>query len=152
MIPPLKVLIYPHPMLKNKTKDVDHVSDFHRDLVSKMLITMSMSGNCIGLSANQVGYPISLLVVSVSGLSPLVMFNANIVTESEETETYPEGCVSLPGITSRPIRNSSITVDFLNINGQPRTKILTGLAAIAVQHEIDHLNGITMVDRENLNK
>jgi peptide deformylase len=160
----LSILQYGDPMLRAKGKRVEKVDDRIRELAQNMIETMH-AANGVGLAAQQVGEAIQLTVLDVSQVEdrpttmklndeniepaaamPLVLINPQIDLGSE-TETGTEGCLSFPEITGEIERAKSVTVRAQNLNGDPIEIETTGFLARAIQHEVDHLNGILFIDR-----
>ena len=160
----LSILQYGDPILRAKGKRIEQIDDRIRELVQNMIETMHMA-NGVGLAAQQVGEPIQLTVLDVSQvedrptemklnrkvvdvktLMPLVLVNPQLEL-GNETETGTEGCLSFPEITGEIDRAKSITVRAQNLQGEPIEIQTTGFLARAIQHEVDHLNGILFIDR-----
>jgi peptide deformylase len=160
----LSILQYGDPVLRAKGKRVDKIDNRVRELAQNMIETMH-AANGVGLAAQQVGEALQLTVLDVSQVEdrpstmklkgkdidpknamPLVLINPEIELR-EETEVGTEGCLSFPEITGDIERAKSIRVCAQNLDGE-RTEIETsGLLARAIQHELDHLNGILFIDR-----
>ena len=143
----LKILIFPDQRLRTVAKEVLVIDDEIKALVSNLLETM-YEGNGIGLSATQVNIHKRILVVDVSDEkdSPLVLINPKIKVLDKEEKTYSEGCLSVPGFFEEVSRPSEINITALNIEGERFTIMATDLLAVAVQHEMDHLDGKIFVD------
>ena len=119
-----------------------------RDLVRDMKETM-LSLNGIGLAAPQVGVNLRVIVMSVSTSPPVQeMINPVITSYSSEDVEIEEGCLSIPGEYLKIKRPHRIHVKFQDLSGKYKKWNLKGLEARVVQHEIDHLDGILMTDRE----
>jgi len=105
-------------------------------------------GNGIGLSATQVNIHKRILVVDITDEkdSPLVLINPKIKVLNKEEKIYSEGCLSVPGFFEEVSRPSEINITALNIEGERFTIMATDLLAVAVQHEMDHLDGKIFVD------
>ena len=121
-----------------------------RDLIGDMKETMS-SMNGIGVAAPQVGVNLRVIVVQLMNVGKLVgpvqeMINPVIQSTSEELVEHEEGCLSIPGEYIKLERPRSIDVKFQDLRGKYKRWHLKGLEARVVQHEIDHLDGILMVD------
>lgn len=121
-----------------------------RDLIGDMKETM-LSMNGIGLAAPQVGVNLRVIVVQLMNVGKLVgpvqeMINPVIQSTSEELVEHEEGCLSIPGEYIKLERPRSIDVKFQDLRGKYKRWHLKGLEARVVQHEIDHLDGILMVD------
>jgi len=160
----LSILQYGDPILRAKGKRIEQIDDRIRELVQNMIETMHMA-NGVGLAAQQVGEPIQLTVLDVSQVEdrptemklngkvvdaktvmPLVLVNPQLEL-GNETEPGTEGCLSFPEITGEIDRAKSITVRAQNLQGEPIEIQTTGFLARAIQHEVDHLNGILFIDR-----
>lgn len=133
------------PALKAKAFPVEDVTDEVRRLARDMLDTMYANGGC-GLAANQVNSLQRVIVVDLSERhnSPMVMINPEI-TKARGTQTRLEGCLSYPGRKVKVTRAAKLTVKYLDDQGTPCSLKASSLFAQAVQHEIDHLNGICAV-------
>src|SRR5919108_3683932 len=143
---PRSVLLYPDPALKRvaapiQASEVEGVRD-------ELLATMGSYERCVGLAAPQIGRPVRMAVVDVSehpkaetsnGL--LVLANPKIVL-AEGSEVAREGCLSLPDITANVRRATRVVVEYLGGSVE-----CLGFEARAVQHEIDHLDGVLFLDR-----
>lgn len=103
-----------------------------------------------GLAAPQVGAMLRIFVMDATwkdGLyAPQVFVNPQILWLSEARTTGPEGCLSLPGLTAEINRATSLRMTWTDLDGHSRDALLTGFAAICVQHEYDHLDGIVTLD------
>jgi peptide deformylase len=143
-----EILIWPHPVLKQKARPVATVDDSIRALVKDMFETM-YSAEGVGLAAPQVGVLQRVIVLDTTPrqpeLKPLAMINPEILSREGET-TYTEGCLSIPGESEDVDRAAVVTVKFLDLDGQEQTLRCEGLLSIAVQHEADHLDGTVFVD------
>ena len=143
----LKILIFPDQRLRTVAKEVLVIDDEIKALVSNLLETM-YEGNGIGLSATQVNIHKRILVVDVSDEkdSPLILINPKIKVLDKEEKIYSEGCLSVPGFFEEVSRPSEINITALNLEGERFTIMATDLLAVAVQHEMDHLDGKIFVD------
>ena len=117
----------------------------------RLLHELRQSENGIGLAANQIGIQKRVGVINVK--EPLVLINPKIVEKSKEQFVFPEGCLSFPNDKIKTIRHQDIVVEADNHEGQlsfsaNSQDINDAFECVCVQHEIDHLNGITMFDRE----
>ena len=121
------------------------------EIATKLLHELRQSEDGIGLAANQIGINKRVCVVNVN--NPIVLINPEIIEQSEEKFVFPEGCLSFPDSKVRTTRNVSIKVksdnhkEVLSFNAESKD-INDAFECVCVQHEIDHLNGITMFDRE----
>ena len=117
----------------------------------RLLHELREADNGIGLAANQIGINKRVCVVNVK--EPLVLINPKIVEKSKEQFVFPEGCLSFPNKKVRTIRYKEITVEADNHKGKlvfsaDSKEINDAFECVCVQHEIDHLDGITMFERE----
>jgi peptide deformylase len=142
------ILIWPDPLLKKKASKVAKVDAPVRVLVRDMFETM-YSAEGVGLAAPQVGVLQRVIVLDTSprdeGVKPLAMVNPEIIA-LEGTATWDEGCLSIPGESEDVERAETVTVRYLDEQGEVRELTTAGLLAIAIQHEVDHLDGIVFVD------
>ena len=122
------------------------------DIAKRLLEELSNSKNGIGLAANQIGINKRVCVINVKE-EPLILINPEIIERSKETFVFPEGCLSFPNKHVRTIRNTSIKVKADNHDEELTFSVNSkdykdAFECACVQHEIDHLDGITMFDRE----
>lgn len=119
------------------------------NFAKNLFFTMKMSGG-IGLAAPQVGNMIRIIVIDTTpvkgGTFKGIMLNPEALV-SEGSCEYDEGCLSFPGKTVHTQRSAKVTVKYQDFNGNTKTREFTGIDAICAQHEIDHLNGITFLER-----
>lgn len=144
------ILIHPDPRLKKVCDPVADLSDDLRSLADDMLETMYDAPG-IGLAAPQVGVLSRLIVLDCvkeegEAPRPLVMFNPEVVAASDETNSYEEGCLSIPDQYAEVTRPAEVTVKWIDRDGTERQEDFDGLWATCVQHEIDHLNGKLFID------
>ncbi len=164
----LPLVLAPDPFLKKISQVVDKIDDSLKEFLKQMVQTMYHEGG-IGLAGVQVGFLKRVLVMDVDyeishhhhhddeeieckdfeiiNPNPQYFINPEIIESSSEKSSFNEGCLSFPGARAEVIRPEAITVKFLDINGQEQVKRYDGISATCIQHEIDHLNGITFVDR-----
>lgn len=136
------------PVLRQRAQPVSPADPEIRQLVDDLFETMRAAKG-VGLAANQVGVAQRVAVVDVGEESgpPLVLVNPRIVEIGDESETAEEGCLSIPDIFSDVDRAHTIVLEALDRDGQPYRITVSGFKARAVQHEIDHLDGILFLDR-----
>ena len=143
-----EILIWPHPVLKKKAAPVEKVDASIRSLVDDMFETM-YAADGVGLAAPQVGVLKRIIVLDATPRQPesqpIAMINPEIIATDGIT-TYREGCLSLPGEAEDVERAARVSVRFLDVDGTARTISADQLLAIALQHEIDHLDGVVFVD------
>lgn len=160
----LEIVQYGDPVLRAKGKRIDKIDDRIRELAQNMIETMH-AANGVGLAAQQIGEPIQLTVLDVSQVDdrpttlilngseidpkspmPMVLINPEIDLGAE-TDMGTEGCLSFPEITGEISRAKSIVVRGQDLEGNSIKIETTGFLARAIQHEVDHLNGILFIDR-----
>jgi len=142
------ILIHPDPRLKKVCAPVADLSDDLRTLADDMLQTMYDAPG-IGLAAPQVGVLDRLIVmdcVKDGEPEPVVMFNPEVLSSSEDLDVYEEGCLSIPEQFAEVTRPAEVRVGWIDLDGNPQEKDFDGLWATCVQHEIDHLNGKLFID------
>ena len=145
----LPILEFPDPRLRTKAADVDPAelaTPAFQALLDDMFETMYDAPG-IGLAASQVDVHMRFMVIDVSEdrSRPMVFVNPEIVA-SEGGQVYQEGCLSVPGIYADVTRADTITVRYLDRQGQPQELATDGLLAVCIQHEMDHLVGKLFVD------
>jgi peptide deformylase len=142
----LKILHYPDPRLHTVAKPVSEVDDAIRGLAADMAETM-YSAPGIGLAATQVDRHIRLIVVDISEQKNrlLTLINPRILMKEGES-VHEEGCLSVPGIYDKVARAEHIRVQALDLAGKTFEMDATGLLAVCIQHEIDHLDGKVFVE------
>jgi len=145
----MEILKYPNPILRQEAKPVadEDFNDGLKQLAHDMLQTMYEHGG-VGLAAPQVGQSIRLVVVDFTSdhSKPLTMVNP-IILKTEGKQSYEEGCLSFPGTFSRLQSAEKIEVIYRDLNGFTHEETFDGLAAVAIQHEVDHLDGKLFLDR-----
>ena len=143
-----EILIWPDPRLKEKALPVASVDDDVRRLVDDMFETM-YAAEGVGLAATQIGVHQREVVVDTSSsdeeVRPFAMINPEIL-ETEGTMKYREGCLSVPGEAEEVKRAARVKVRFLDRDGRQVEMEATGLTAVCIQHECDHLEGVLFVD------
>lgn len=147
----LKVYEYPHPILKKKATEVEAVDDELRKFLDDMLETMYHAVG-VGLAAPQVGVSKRIVVIDISHddedkMDPLYMVNPKIIWKSEEKVCGEEGCLSVPEQKAEVERFAAVKVEYLDYHGNKQILEAEDFLAIAVQHELDHLDGILYIDR-----
>ncbi|HZY12122.1 MAG TPA: peptide deformylase [Beijerinckiaceae bacterium] len=143
------IISLPDPRLRQKSEPVTRVDDSVRQLMDDMLETMYDAPG-IGLASIQVGVPKRVVVIDTAKdgeeKHPLFLANPEIVWSSEEKRVYQEGCLSIPDFTDDVERPERVRARFLDRNGEAQEIEADGLLATALQHEIDHLNGVLFID------
>ena len=163
----LSIFQYGDPILRTKGKQIEKIDNHIRELVANMIETMH-AAHGVGLAAQQVGKALQLTVLDVSEVEdrastmklngkevdpkasmPLVLINPEIEVAGGATEIGTEGCLSFPEITGEIERAKSIIVHAQTLEDDKIHIEASGLLARAIQHEVDHLNGILFIDRMN---
>ena len=142
----MPIVRVPEPVLRQKTKKVKKIDAWIQRLIDDMAATMYDAPG-VGLAANQVGVPLRICVIDAPESSPglVVLINPEIVRRSG-TRECDEGCLSLPGYKGCITRSEKVVVKGLNRDGRPVRYHADGLFAEAIEHEVDHLNGILYFD------
>jgi peptide deformylase len=142
--------------LRQSAQPIEAVQDPNlQTLIDELLQTMAQSAG-VGIAAPQVGILKQLVIIAsrptpryphAPEMSPTPMLNPKLVEHSDEMEKGWEGCLSVPGIRGLVPRYRSVTVDYLDRDGQPQRQILHDFVARIFQHEYDHLQGVVFIDR-----
>ena len=144
-----EIRVVPDPVLKQKSQPVDTVDDALRALMDDMLETMYAAPG-IGLAAVQIGVPKRVIVMDLARAeepkAPRYFVNPEIVWRSEETAPYEEGCLSVPEIYDEVERPARVRLRYLDYDGKPVEEEAEGLFAVCIQHEMDHLEGVLLID------
>lgn len=145
----MEVVHYGDPILRKKCKAVNDFKNLE-GLINDMFDTM-YEENGIGLAANQVGVDLNLFIIDISdieeeGENIHVFINGKILESSGES-WFEEGCLSIPDVRLDVKRPETITFKYKDRSGNEHVKEFNGLLARAIQHEVDHLNGVFIVDR-----
>ncbi len=148
------ILLYPDPILKQVAEPVDRIDAPVVAIIQDLVDTMIDSGHSVGVAAPQIGELHRIVVVDVSksklgkdnnhGL--LEMVNPEII-EKSGSRIMREGCMSVPDYTGNVTRAEHIVVEFTDRTGQRRVIEASGFEAVAIQHELDHLDGMLFLDR-----
>jgi peptide deformylase len=145
----LEILTYPHPLLKKRCLEVEKIDGEVKRLIHDMTETM-YEANGVGLAACQVGVNKRVIVLDVSPLDPeqdlFALVNPEIVAEEEEID-HEEGCLSVPDCLETIKRKQKVRVRGMSPEGKEVELEAQGILAIALQHEVDHINGVLILDR-----
>ncbi len=141
----IPIRIAPDPVLRQKSKRVRTIDGSIKKLITNMQETMrAVSG--VGLAAPQVGVPLRVVVIGMPEEEDVVLINPQILRKTGE-RVVTEGCLSIPGYVGEIKRAESVRIKALDLNGKEiRLKAKNELLAQALEHEIDHLNGVLYVD------
>ena len=134
----------PDTVLRGKAKRVSIIDKSIHQFIDDMIATMQHT-NGVGLAAPQIGVPLRIVVLKMPEEEPLVIINPEIVKRSGEREVV-EGCLSAPGYQGLIKRSTSVTVKGLSREGAKIRIKATDLMAQALEHELDHLNGVLYID------
>ncbi|MGM0599004.1 MAG: peptide deformylase [Candidatus Rifleibacteriota bacterium] len=139
-----RVLHYGESPLRKESEEISEINEEIEKLVEDMFETMYDS-NGVGLAAPQVGKNIRLCVID-TGDDPLIFINPEIIKKSGK-EVDDEGCLSLPGLSEKVARATTVVARATDIDGSEFEIEAEGLLARAIQHELDHLDGVLFIDR-----
>ncbi len=147
-----EILIWPDPELLKVSEPVEAIDDEIRALAEDLLETM-YEADGVGLAAPQVGVHKRMLVVDIygteedrpSGEEPLIIINPEFVVREGEL-TWEEGCLSVPGEVGKVTRAAKVRMEYIDLDGNKQFVEAEGLKAVALQHEVDHLDGKLFVD------
>ena len=151
----LPIVAYGHPMLKKKSAPVSKDCPELTGLLADRWETLEKTGG-VGLAAPQVNRSIRLFIVDANQFSSThpeakdfkkVFINPNILGRFGDQTTYKEGCLSLPGIGEDIVREDGVLIEYLDESFEKRTGRYTGIISRIIQHEYDHLEGHTFIDR-----
>lgn len=145
-----------HPILREKAKEVENVSNPAIQALIDDMIYTCQDVDGVGIAAPQVYQPLRLFIIAskpsprypnAPDMEPTAIINPKIISTSNEEENGWEGCLSIPGIRGLVSRRKSVTVLFDNRNGQHELKVFDDFVARVFQHEYDHIDGIVFLDR-----
>jgi peptide deformylase len=149
---PKPVVLFPADVLRAQCELFGDVSQDTKELSAELRATLSATTG-IGLAAPQIGISKRMILLKCDPKTRagggLIMINPEIVETSDTQSSMIEGCLSLPGERFSVTRPDKVMVEYLSETGRIKTVELDGLAAKCVQHEIDHLNGILIMDRSD---
>jgi peptide deformylase len=146
----MRIMTYPDPVLKQTAKAITTFDLNLEKLANDMIETMYAAPG-VGLAANQVGVLKQIAVIDtdykdVIGKNPRVIINPQI-QELSEPISFREGCLSVPHFSEDVRRFNKVTLKYQDLKGNEQTLKAEGLLAVAIQHEVDHLNGKLYIDR-----
>lgn len=165
----LRITIYDESVLRQKGDTIEQFDEKIKKIASDLVDTVKADNNCIGLSAQQVGYSLQLFVSDLKSLIedynlpvtytldgkvppldvlfPLVVFNPKVEALTDEIETEREACMSLPGLSVPVTRAVKIKLTYQDVDGNPHILVCDNFFARNVLHEYDHAQGILIIDR-----
>lgn len=143
----LNILQFPDPRLKNVASPVEQFDQNLSTVIDNMFETLYKTGGGVGLAATQVNIAKRVIVIDISQSrsEPLCLINPEIVFQ-QGTVDSDEGCLSFPDVYAKVKRAKAIEITFLDRQGKPQQLRTDDFLSICIQHEIDHLNGITFYD------
>ena len=141
----LPIRTIPDPILRKKTKRVTTIDKSIKKLVANMRETLHADTGRVGLAAPQVGVSLRVTVIGLPDEEDIILINAQIVRRKGQ-RLVSEGCLSIPGYVGELYRAESVTAKGLDLSGKEIRIKGEGLLSQALEHEIDHLNGILYVD------
>ncbi len=141
----LPIVQVPEPVLRQKTKKIRKIDASIQKLIDDMIETMHDAPG-VGLAANQVGVSLRVCVIHIPGDDVVTLINPEIVRRSGTRQCESEGCLSLPGYRGTVPRSEKVVVKGLNRDGRPVRYHASDLFAEAIEHEVDHLDGILYFD------
>jgi len=138
---------YPADVLVRRARPIDKIDDGIRQLVEKMTDIM-LNNKGVGLAGPQAGVPLRIFIISLDASREAVKVFINpTVTPDAEFDSMEEGCLSVPGVSARIKRYKKCTVTATDLDGNKFTEEAEGLYARCLQHEYDHIEGITIAER-----
>jgi len=159
----LEIVKYGHPVLREKGQRIERITADIRQFAADLTETMYVADG-VGLAAHQVGRPVLMAVIDVRASEqpsellvngqpqnladwmPLLLINP-VIQQATGEVTGTEGCLSFPEISAKIRRDAIVTVHATNLDGKAFDFVATGLLSRAIQHELDHLNGVLFIDR-----
>ena len=148
----LTIVEYPDKILRQKSKNIDKFDKDLHNLLDAMY-PMMMNTNGIGLAAIQVGFATQAMILNIpdeednQSIENLIEMMNPIVTAKSGEITYQEGCLSVPSFYEDIVRSEHICVNYQDRDGNTQSLEANGLLSIAIQHEMDHLEGILFIDK-----
>lgn len=143
------ITIHPNKDLFQKTKDIP-IKDIKPDTfgqIGSSMLRILRDTHGVGLSANQVGLTLNMCVIELTSNDPKIIINPRIIKTSSKMVASREGCLSLPGVNAKINRYEKVTVEYEDVTGKTIELEATGILSICIQHEMDHLKGILMINR-----
>jgi len=140
----MKIREYPDPVLRIESEEVTRYDKSLKNIIRQMINAMKFKEG-IGLAANQIGITERIMVLDFNG-KPMELINPEITGKSKEKEFQFESCLSCPDFSASMKRFIGIDVEFINVSGNKKKMHLEGILARVFQHELDHLNGILIID------
>jgi peptide deformylase len=142
----LPIRTVPDPILRRKTKRITTIDKSVKKLIKDMCETLHAEPGRVGLAAPQVGVSLRATVICLPEEKDIILINPEIVRRKGQ-RLVSEGCLSIPGYVGQLMRAESVTAKALDLSGKPVRIKGEGLLSQALEHEIDHLNGVLYIDR-----
>jgi peptide deformylase len=142
----LPIRTVPDPILRKKTKRVTTIDKSIKKLIADMLETLHADAGRVGLAAPQVGVSLRVTVIGIPDEEDIILINGDIVRRKGK-RLVSEGCLSIPGYVGQLYRAEAVTAKGLDLKGKEIRIKGEGLLSQALEHEIDHLNGVLYIDR-----
>lgn len=150
MTDPKPIITFPNDVLRTRCEEFGGISISTKELAAELRASLSTTTG-IGLAAPQIGESSRMILLKADSATRagggLIMIDPVILEHSDNTSLMMEGCLSLPGQRLPVSRPERVIVEYISETGRPKTVEFTGLAAKCAQHEIDHLDGILIIDR-----
>jgi peptide deformylase len=141
----LPIRTVPDPILRQKTKKITSIDKSIKKLFEEMLETLHAEEGRVGLAAPQIGVSLRATVIGIPGEEDIILINPEIVRKKGE-RLVNEGCLSVPGYIGQIIRAESVTAKGRDLSGREVRIKAEDLLAQALEHEIDHLDGVLYID------
>jgi peptide deformylase len=142
----LPIRTVPDPILRKKTKRVTSIDKSIKKLIADMQETLHADAGRVGLAAPQVGVSLRVTVIGIPEAEDIILINGEIVRRKGQ-RLVSEGCLSIPGYIGQVKRADSVTAKGLDLKGKEIRIKGEGLLSQALEHEIDHLNGVLYIDK-----
>ena len=142
----MRIVLFGEDILREVSEPISAIDQEVVELAEAMFDTMYRERG-IGLAAVQVGRLVRMFITHVPDDEPRVYINPEIIGTSIEEWKYEEGCLSIPGLNADVIRPAAVKIQALNLRGRAFTLDAEGLLGRAIQHELDHLNGVLFLDK-----
>jgi peptide deformylase len=145
----LEIIFYPHPALRHQSKPIQRVDSQLKQIVDRMFELM-YEHKGIGLAANQVNLPLQVFIINVEGnpdAGEEMVFINPVIDSPKSSSMAEEGCLSIPTVYGNVARPESVRIKAYNLKGEMIDQQVDGLLARAIQHEVDHINGVLFPDR-----
>ena len=145
-----KILLVPHPILRQKAEDIKEIKEEDISIAKEMMQIMNNAPG-VGLAANQIGVLKKIITINIQGEennsnNQYILFNPRIISYSKTTNIMEEGCLSIPEQFAEIERSEEITIEYIDEKKKIVNKRVKGIESRVLQHEIDHLSGKLFID------